>query len=68
MRLKAIPEDFCVAEVLAIPLEERGPYAVYRVKKRALPTLEVQAALAQRLGLPPSAVQFPALKDKMAIA
>ncbi len=68
MRIKAVPEDFRVVEVLAVPLEGCGPYAVYRVQKRNLTTLEVQAALAQRLGLAPSAVQFPALKDKVAVA
>ncbi len=68
MRVKVVPEDFRVTETLNLSVKQRGPYAVYRVKKRDLTTLEVQAALAGRLGLPLSSVQFPALKDKTALA
>lgn len=68
MRIKLVPEDFRVEEILALPCAARGAYAVYRVHKRGRTTLEVQEELARLLGLPPSAVRFPALKDKVAVA
>lgn len=67
MRLKAIPEDFCVEEEIRFPSGE-GPYLLYRVRKRAVTTLEVQAQMARRLCLPLSAISFPALKDRDAVA
>lgn len=53
---------------MALPLVEAGPYVVYRARKEGVTTLEVQVHLAQALGRPRSAVVFPALKDKDAIA
>lgn len=67
MRIKVLPEDFVVKEVLAVPLAEGGRYAVYRTRKRAITTLQLQNRLAAALGLPPSAVAFPALKDRQAV-
>ncbi|MCX8068453.1 MAG: tRNA pseudouridine(13) synthase TruD [Anaerolineae bacterium] len=73
MRLKVVPEDFIVEEVLR-PLEGKGegksggPCVLYRVQKRATTTLEVQARMARALRLPRSAVSFPALKDRDAVA
>lgn len=67
MRLKTLPQDFIVEERIALPQGE-GPYTLYRVRKTGVTTLEVQAALAQRLGLPRRAVAFPGMKDKQAVA
>ncbi|MCS7178438.1 MAG: tRNA pseudouridine(13) synthase TruD [Anaerolineae bacterium] len=67
MRLQWIPEDFQVAEEVRFP-PDGGPYALYRVWKRGATTLEVQARLARALRLPLSAVVFPALKDRNAVA
>ncbi|MCS7239814.1 MAG: tRNA pseudouridine(13) synthase TruD [Candidatus Bipolaricaulota bacterium] len=68
MRIKTIPEDFRVEELLKIAVCAEGPYAVFRVEKRNLTTLEAQVRLASALGVPPSAIHFPALKDKVAVA
>ncbi len=67
MRLKVVPEDFFVEEQIRFP-PGGGPYALYRIRKREITTLEVQARLAQMLRLPLSAVSFPALKDRDAVA
>ncbi|MGQ9802934.1 MAG: tRNA pseudouridine(13) synthase TruD [Anaerolineae bacterium] len=67
MRLQLVPEDFLVEERIRFP-SGRGPYALYRVRKREVTTLEVQAKLARMLHLPLSAVSFPALKDRDAVA
>lgn len=68
MRIKVLPEDFVVEEVLAVSPGEGGRYAVYRARKQATTTLDLQNRLAAALGMPPSAVVFPALKDKQAVA
>ncbi len=68
MRWKARPEDFQVEEIIRLPIRPGGPYTVYRVRKWGRTTLEVQAELAARLGVPQRAVLFPALKDRDAVA
>jgi tRNA pseudouridine13 synthase len=68
MRYKVRPEDFTVEEQIGLPLASRGRFAVYRVRKRGVTTLSVRAQMARTLGLPQSAVVFPALKDKDAVA
>lgn len=67
MRYRLSPEDFVVEEMVRLP-RGGGSYTLYRVRKRDCTTLEVQAELAQTLGRPLSAVQFPALKDRQAVA
>jgi len=67
MRYKVRPEDFTVEEQIELPLASRGRFAVYRVRKRGVTTLSVRAQMARALGLPQSAVVFPALKDKDAV-
>lgn len=68
MRYKVIPEDFVVESLLERPPASHGRYSVYRVQKRGVTTLHVQRHLAARLGVRHSAVVFPALKDKDAVA
>jgi tRNA pseudouridine13 synthase len=68
MRYKTQPEDFIVEELIALPLVSSGRFAVYRVRKQGVTTLRVRAQMAQMLRVPHSAVVFPALKDKDAVA
>lgn len=68
MRWKVRPEDFQVEELVDLPLRPGSPYVLYRVRKQGRTTLEVQAELAARLGVPQRAVIFPALKDREAVA
>jgi tRNA pseudouridine13 synthase len=67
MKYKVQPEDFAVEERVQLRLTPGGEFAVYRVRKRGVTTLNVQAQLAQALGVPQSAIVFPALKDKDAV-
>lgn len=60
-------EDFVVEEVLKESPGRAGDYGVYQATKRWLTTPELQQRLAQQLGVPPSALSFPALKDKAAV-
>jgi tRNA pseudouridine13 synthase len=68
MHYKVESEDFTVEERITLLLAHRGRFAVYRVRKRGVTTLRVQAQMARALGVPHSAVVFPALKDKDAVA
>jgi tRNA pseudouridine13 synthase len=68
MRIKVVPDDFQVEELIDLALLEHGPWAVYRIRKVGLTTLEVQTRLASRFGLGRSQVAFPALKDQDAVA
>lgn len=68
MRIKTIPDDFCVQEEIDLALRDRGPWAVYRVRKVGVTTLDVQTRMASQLGLGRKRVVFPALKDQDAIA
>lgn len=68
MRIKRLPDDFMVEERLSLPVAQEGTYAYYRVEKTGQTTLAVRNALAARLKVTPSALVFPALKDKAAVA
>ncbi|MFN2271082.1 MAG: tRNA pseudouridine(13) synthase TruD [Anaerolineae bacterium] len=67
VRYKVCPEDFVVEERARLHLVPRGDFAVYRVRKRGVTTLGVQAQMARALGVGQSDVVFPALKDKEAV-
>jgi len=64
VRFKASASDFAVEEIARLPLADSGAFTLYRVQKRRVTTLQVQAELATALGVPLSAVAFPALKDR----
>lgn len=68
MRFAVLPADFRVEELLRRPRRQAGPYTLYAVHKVGRTTLDVQVALARALGCAPSAVCFPALKDRQAAA
>jgi hypothetical protein len=68
LRIKTVPEDFLVEERLSVQPKARGPYALYRVEKRNITTLEAAQILSRALKVRPSAIAFPALKDKVAVA
>lgn len=68
MRYKAQPEDFIVEEHIRLSPSPHGDFAIYRVRKRGVTTLSVQAQMARALGVQQSDIVFPALKDKDAVA
>jgi tRNA pseudouridine13 synthase len=67
MRIKRLVDDFRVEERICLP-EGPGSYAYYRVEKTGKSTLAVRDEMAARLKVTPSALVFPALKDKAAVA
>jgi len=66
MLFKPSPADFHVEEIVRLPTSPDGAYTVYRLEKQGITTLRAQERLAAALGVPRSAVAFPALKDKEA--
>ncbi len=68
MIFKTRPEDFVVREILKVSPQPFGPYALYQVTKKGISTLQAHVRLASALGVKPSAIVFPGLKDKKAVA
>jgi tRNA pseudouridine13 synthase len=66
MKLKRLPEDFQVEEQISVH-PEGGPFALYRLKKQSLGTLEAIDAIARRWNLPRGQIAFAGLKDKHAV-
>lgn len=67
-RLKAVPEDFIVEEVLGFePVAEAGEHLWLLVEKRGLNTDFVSGELARRLGVERAAVSCSGLKDRRAL-
>lgn len=71
-RLKAVPEDFIVEEVLGFEPEAAsdvgaGEHLWLLVEKRGLNTDQVGAELAGKLGVDRSAVSYSGLKDRHAL-
>ncbi len=68
-RLKSTEEEFRVREISSYPMPDPdGPYSVLRVESRGWEQHELGAAIARRLGLPPSGVQWSGTKDRRAVA
>jgi len=66
MKLKRLVEDFQVEEQISLPADG-GPYALYRLRKQSLGTLEAIEAIRRRWNLPRDIVAFAGLKDKHAL-
>lgn len=66
MKLKQRPEDFIVRELDALSLGE-GPFAVYRLCKRGIGTIEAVSSVGRILRVPRAKVSFGGLKDKWAV-
>lgn len=64
MKIKELPEDFVVKEVLHLQIEE-GPYYYYLVTKKNWNTLDLIREIAQRLHV--KDVGYAGLKDKNAV-
>jgi tRNA pseudouridine13 synthase len=66
MKLKRTAEDFQVDEQVAL-LPAGGTFALYRLTKQSLGTLEALDAIARRWNLPAAAIAFAGLKDRHAL-
>src|SRR5947209_2363129 len=66
MKLKRLVEDFQVEEQIALR-PAPGPFALYRLTKRSLGTLEAIDAIGRRWKVPREQIAFAGLKDKHAL-
>lgn len=66
MKLKVIPEDFIVKELIDLPLSSEGRYTLLRLEKRFWNTLDVIQHLAGLLSVPRRKFFRAGLKDRYA--
>jgi tRNA pseudouridine13 synthase len=67
--LKERSEDFRVTEISAYPMPDAaGPFTVLRIASRNWEQHELAQRIAQRLGLPPNAIDWAGTKDRRAVA
>jgi tRNA pseudouridine13 synthase len=66
MKIKQKPEDFVVSELDRFELSKTGPFALYRLVKWDVGTLEAVGSLAKNWNLSRSQVSFGGLKDRHA--
>lgn len=63
MKIKCRPEDFVVEELPNVAIQPRGEFALYRLDKTGIGTLEAISLIARRWGLPGGAIAFGGMKD-----
>ena len=66
MKIKSKPEDFVVTELDRFELSKTGPFALYRLVKWDIGTLEAIGSLAKNWNLSRAQVSFGGLKDRHA--
>jgi len=66
-RLRSVPEDFRVEEILGYDADGQGEHALLWVEKRGANTDWVARELARFAGVPPVAVGFAGMKDRHAV-
>ncbi|MEM4267892.1 MAG: tRNA pseudouridine(13) synthase TruD [Candidatus Woesearchaeota archaeon] len=65
-KIKTLPEDFVVTEVLSLRLE-KGPYSYYLLTKRCLNTLDAIRIVSEKIGVSEKLINFAGIKDKDAV-
>ena len=66
-RIRSVPEDFRVEEVLGFEADGEGPHVMLTVEKRGANTHWVAGQLAQHAGIPAREVGYAGLKDRHAV-
>ncbi|MCF7861747.1 tRNA pseudouridine(13) synthase TruD [Candidatus Woesearchaeota archaeon] len=64
-KIKQIPEDFVVKEIIGVPLVEQGQYRVYELKKRDYTTQKAVDIIQKALRI--RDIKYAGLKDRHAI-
>jgi tRNA pseudouridine13 synthase len=67
VRLKASPEDFRVDELAEWAEDPKGPFAIYKVRKRKLTTFEAMRLIAARGNVPLDRLSYIGLKDRQGV-
>lgn len=66
-RIKQIPEDFIVEEMISLDLEKNGHYGYFIMEKREVSTVNACQAIAKSVNLPLKYIGFAGSKDKTAV-
>lgn len=66
MKIKQKPEDFVVVELDRYELAKTGPFALYKLTKWDIGTIEAVASLGRNWRVPPGQIAFGGLKDRHA--
>jgi len=66
MKLKQTPGDFCVEELTAVTWGERGPFALYRLRKTGWTTPDAMQIICRRFNVSWSQLSYGGLKDRHA--
>ncbi len=67
MKVKQVPQDFVVEERARVRPTDRGPFALYLLRKEGIGTLEALRAVRRAWQVPGRAVGFGGLKDRHAV-
>lgn len=67
MRVKHIPEDFVVEELIDLDIKDKGEYAYFRLTKKGYTTFKAIELIAAKLNVPLKAIGFAGTKDRQAI-
>ena len=67
MKFRRIPEDFRVEELTDVEPETNGRFALYRLIKRDIGTLEAVDSILRHWNLPRGALSYGGLKDRHAV-
>jgi tRNA pseudouridine13 synthase len=67
MKIKQLPQDFCVEEVPSLTwTQEKAAHAVYLMEKQDIDTFNAIRTIAHKLRLPAAEIGYAGLKDKHA--
>jgi tRNA pseudouridine13 synthase len=64
LKIKCRPEDFVVEELTALPMSERGRFAVYWLSKRGWNTVDALQRIAKACGVPYERFAYGGKKDR----
>jgi tRNA pseudouridine13 synthase len=67
MKIKERPEDFQVEELTEVRPQDSGPFALYRLEKRNLNTLDALQIVRRRWKIERQRISFGGLKDRHAL-
>jgi tRNA(Glu) U13 pseudouridine synthase TruD len=66
-RIKQLPEDFVVEEVISLPISDHGDYSYWELKKKKVNTLDAVRKIARGLKIQAKQVGFSGNKDRNAV-
>ncbi len=66
VKIKCTPDDFLVEELTAVVPARTGPFALYRLTKTGLGTMEAVERIARAWGIGESGIAYGGLKDRHA--